>query len=171
MGREGFEPGIKSCSQASRQSSGGGRIAVWDFQEKALAVSYAGWLSPGHFKDVWEAYDRESFALLARIGSQVSIAQTLFSSDTPERLDDFYWNWLVKAFDIQLSSRARNPKTTRAQWGDWHERMNVEAQARAARLLRVAAREAGLTYEQRREHPEPVGWFARFKSRFVSKRA
>ena len=44
---------------------------IWDYLEKALAVSYAAHLStPERFKQVWEAYDEESFALLGRIGSR-----------------------------------------------------------------------------------------------------
>jgi hypothetical protein len=125
--------------------------AIFEFLEKALAVSYAGYLSPERFRQVWDAYEAESFALLGRIGSQVSMARTLFSSATADRLQDFYSNWLEHEFDIQLSALARNPETTRAEWGGWHESMHREAQDRAAELLRVVAEEAGLTYEQRRE--------------------
>lgn len=124
--------------------------AIWDYLEKALAVSYAAQHSPKRFRQVWEAYDQESFALLGGIGSQVSMARILFSSATVEQLQTFYSDWLEDTFDLQLSRLARDKKTTRAQWAAWHDAMHEEAQLRAAALLRMVAEAAELTYEQRR---------------------
>jgi hypothetical protein len=141
--------------------------AIWDYLEKALAVSYAAKYSPKRFKQVWDVYDEESFALMGRIRSQVSMARTLFSSPTATRLHDFYSNWLEGHFDLQLSRMARDPKTEPAEWADWHDEMHPESQRRAADLLRIVAEEAGLTYEQRREQPEPSGRFSSLKGGFA----
>jgi hypothetical protein len=94
--------------------------AVYDYLEKALAVSYAAHLSPKDFKRVWDAYNAESFALLGRIAAQVSMARTLFSSATADRLQAFYSDTLEDAIDKQLSRMARNRWTTRAKWEGWH---------------------------------------------------
>lgn len=125
--------------------------AVWDFLEQALAVSYAGWLDPNRFEERWEAYERESFALLGHIGSQITLARTLFSSETADRLDDFYGKWLEGDFERGLSNRARDPATTPDQWGAWHAPMHRDGQERAAALIRTVAEEAGLTYEQQQQ--------------------
>jgi hypothetical protein len=122
--------------------------AVWDYLDQALAVSYAGHYAPERFDERWELYDKESFALLGRIGSQVSTARTLFSSETADSLHDFYRGWLEDDFDIGLSTRARDPSMTPAKWQDWHDPMHVESQERASALIRAVAEEAGLTYEQ-----------------------
>jgi hypothetical protein len=141
--------------------------AIWGYLEKALAVSYAANYSPpDRFKQVWKAYDDESFARLGQIASQVSMARTLFSSPTANRLDDFYSNWLEGHFDFQLSRMARNPGTKPAEWADWHDEMHQESQRRAADLLRIVAEEAGLTYEQRRQQPESSSWFSSVRSGF-----
>jgi hypothetical protein len=124
--------------------------AVWQYLEKAVAVSYAGWLAPERFKAVWDEYDKESFALLGRVGSQIGMARTLFSSATADRLRDFYREWLEGAFDRGLSERARDPTTTQEEWGRWHAPMHHESQERATALIQAVAEEAGLTYEQRR---------------------
>jgi hypothetical protein len=131
--------------------------ALWEYQEKALAVSYAGWLAPERFRERWNEYDNESFALLGRIGSQVSMASILFSEETAQRLLTFYRDWLQHGFDVRLSVLARDNSTTPADWRAWHEPMHLEIEARATELVRAAADEAGLTYEQhQRRHSQPA---------------
>lgn len=122
--------------------------SVWDFFERGLAVSYAGMVGSARFAELWEEYDKESFALLGRIGSQITLARTFFSKETADRLDDFYGDWLEGDFDQELSALARDPNTTQAQWREWHDPMHRQAQDRAAALIRLVAEEAGLTYEQ-----------------------
>jgi hypothetical protein len=140
--------------------------AVWDYLEKALAVSYAGMFAADRFTDLWDEYDKASFALLGRIGSQVTMARTLFSAETADRLSDFYHGWIEDVFDIGLSGRARNPETTQGEWASWHGPMHQEAQTRAEALIEAVAEEAGLTYEQqlRRLQPRP-GYLRRLLSR------
>jgi hypothetical protein len=122
--------------------------SVWEFFEKGLAVSYAGMVGSPRTAELWMEYDKESFALLGRIGAQITMARSFFSKETAERLDAFYGEWLEGEFDIGLSERARDPNTTPEQWRDWHNPMHHEAQDRAAALIRLVAEEAGLTYEQ-----------------------
>lgn len=135
--------------------------AIWDYLEKALAVSYAAQYAPERFKQIWEVYDEESFVLLGGIGSQVSMARTLFSTGTVERLQAFYSDWLEATLDVQLSRMARDEQMTQAEWTTWHRAMHSEAQSRAAALLRIIAEEAGLTYEQRREQRQAPSRFTR----------
>jgi hypothetical protein len=122
--------------------------SVWDFFEKGLAVSYAGMVGSTRFAALWEEYDKDSFALLGRIGSQITLARTFFSKETADRLDAFYEDWLEGDFDPGLSGRASDPNTTQDQWREWHNVMHRQAQDRAAELVRLVAEEAGLTYEQ-----------------------
>jgi hypothetical protein len=142
--------------------------AVWDYLEKGLCVSYAAKLGLERFKELWDAYDKESFALLGRIGSQASMARTLFSAKTADRLSDFYHEWLEKKFDHELSGLARNPETTQADWAIWHDKMHRKAQKKAAELISAVAEEAELTYDQqlRRLQPRP-GYLRRTLSRLM----
>jgi hypothetical protein len=130
---------------------------VWDYLEKALAVSYAGMFAQEQFKGLWDEFDKASFALLGQIGSQVSMARTLFSAETADRLSDFYHGWIEDVFDLGLSGLARDPMTTQDEWRTWHGPMHQEAQTRAEALIEAVAEEAGLTYEQqlRRLQPRP----------------
>jgi hypothetical protein len=140
--------------------------AVWDYMEKALAVSYAGMFASGEFKALWEEYEKAAFALLGRIGSQVSMARTLFSAATADRISDFYHGWIEDVFDMELSERARQPETTRAEWASWHGPMHQEAQKRATALIEAVAEEAGLTYEQQSQRLQPrPGYLRRLFSR------
>jgi hypothetical protein len=123
--------------------------AVWDYQEKALAVSYSGWLEPERFKERWDEYAKESFALLGRIGSQVSMGRILFSAQTADKLLGFYREWLQGYFDIRLSALARDDNTTASEWRAWHDPMHREIEDRATALIRTVAEEADLTYQQR----------------------
>jgi hypothetical protein len=155
-----YEEGLKretAFFEAQAQFLNDFSDAVWGYLEKALAASYAGMFAPEQFKDLWDEYDEASFALLGRIGSQVSMARTLFSAETADRLSAFYHGWLEDVFDHGLSVRARDPKTTQAEWSSWHNPMHQEAQARATALIGAVAEEAGLTYEQqlRRLQPRP----------------
>jgi len=131
--------------------------AVWEYLEKALAVSYAGMFAAEQFEDLWDEYEKASFALLGRIGSQVTMARTLFSAETADRLSDFYHGWVENVFDLGLSGLARDPKTTQDEWRSWHGPMHQEAQTKAEALIEAVAEEAGLTYEQqlRRLQPRP----------------
>jgi hypothetical protein len=140
--------------------------AVWDYLEKALAVSYAGMFASEQFKALWDEYEKESFALLGRIGSQVTMARTLFSAETADRLSDFYHGWVEEVFDHGLSERARDPKTTQGEWRSWHGPMHQGSQTRAEALIEAVAEEAGLTYEEqlRRLQPQP-GYLRRLLSR------
>ena len=164
-----YEEGLKretAFFEAQAQFLNDFSEAVWNFLEKALAVSYAGMVASDRFQDLWAGYDKESFALLGRIGSQVSMARTLFSAETADRLSDFYHGWLEADFELGLSDRARDPETTSAEWRSWHIPMHQEAQARTAALIEAVAEEAGLTHEQqlRRLQPRP-GYLRRLISR------
>jgi hypothetical protein len=146
--------------------------AVFDYQEKALAVSYAGWLSPERFKERWGKYDEESFELLGRIGSQVSRARILFSTETADRLLHFYRGWLEDEFDTGLSQRARDAATTPADWKAWHDPMHLEVEERVTDLIRAVAEEAELTYEQQRRRLQPQpGRLRRFSDLFSANRS
>jgi hypothetical protein len=137
--------------------------AVWDYFEKALAVSYAGAHSPGRFEQVWEAYEEEALTLMGRIGARVYIARTLVSTTTADRLEYFYSRWLQGEFDVELSRMARDEATSAAEWRDWHGRMLPVARTTAGGLIKTVAEDAGLSYEQRRERPAPVHRLRRLK--------
>jgi hypothetical protein len=121
--------------------------ALWAYQAKGLAVSYAGAYAPGRFDEEWNAYDRESFSL---IDTRLSVAGTLFSPKTVGKIRDFYDDWLMGTFDRQISRMAR-ANVDQATWEAWHDPHHAEARKRTTELLAAVADEAGLSYERRRE--------------------
>jgi hypothetical protein len=114
-------------------------------------VSYAGAYAPERFNVEWEVYDRESFALLARVNSLLSISGTLFSPATVARLRRFSEDWLEQEFDHSLSTRARK-KAAQQEWKEWHNPHHAEAEAKTSELLAAVADEAGLSYSRRRSN-------------------
>jgi hypothetical protein len=123
--------------------------ALWAYQAKGLAVSYAGASAPARFDEEWQAYDRESFALLAEVDTRLSMAGTLFSPETVRKLRDFYDDWLLGTFDREISSMARRG-VDQATWKRWHNPHHQEVGERTTRLLAEVADDAGLSFERRR---------------------
>lgn len=153
-----YEEGLKretAFFEAQSQFLQDFTAAVWDYLEKGLCVSYAAKLGLERFKELWDEYDKGSFALLGRIGSQASMARTLFSAETADLLSDFYHGWLEDTFDHGLSQLARVPETTQADWASWHDPMHRQAQQKASELISAVAKEAGLTYEQQQRRLQP----------------
>jgi hypothetical protein len=128
--------------------------ALWDFQAKLLAVSYAGAYVPEQLDEAWKAYNAESFALLARISAVLSVAGTLFSAETTERLWRFYTDWLNEELDHPLSDMA-TARAAREKWLAWHNPHHRAAEERTAALLAAVADDAGLSVAHRRPSHKP----------------
>jgi hypothetical protein len=123
--------------------------ALRDFQAKGLAVSYAGAYTPSRLKEAWDAYERDSFGLLARISSLISISGTLFPASTVAHLREFYEAYLVQEFDPELSRMGRAENTSQREWQSWHDPHHCDAEAKTAVVLATVADEAGISYEAR----------------------
>ena len=130
--------------------------ALWDFQAKLLAVSYAGAYVPDQFDEAWKSYNAESFALLARISAVLSVARTLLSPETANRLQQFYDEWLNKELDHQVSAMATSP-AAQDEWLAWHNPHHSGAEERTGTLLAAVADDAGLSFAFRARSNERRG--------------
>lgn len=122
---------------------------LWEFHFSCLEVSYYAQNASykKRYNEAMKEYDRKSWVLMTKIGTEIGKAQRLVSDGAYAKLKDFYDRWMIDV-DNKISA-LNHRKASPEEWRIHHYSVFREGDKKIDEVLGLLARELRL------EAPQP----------------